>query len=569
MRKKTVAGFLLILLMTAVFSAAAEGQAAVFSKENGWTFVSFGRMAQDSPDDASGIVWRVLSADEKQAVLLSEKVLSCGRMDGDDQGFRGWESSELYAWLNGAFADEAFSPDEQACLMYQEDLSLVSLPSADTLIQTLPDEEGRRAAGTREAARQGLFVSSDGKRCTYWTKSAGPSFENAVYRVLEDGTFSEILPDAGNLGIRPMVLLGLEGVSVLSGAGTENEPFTLDLPDAAARAPRVSPTPRPTASPAPAETPAPAPSPVAEGPAEEGERLFPTEYESIFPELTEEGFLPEGAEEFVYQDPERGLWLYAGRDLRIEILRREDTSKKKKPKRWLEAEIFVRKDAAQQSLTYYFAGQEAKSGVLADELEIARENSLVFAVNGDWYYYRAQQNQKKRTTVGVVLRGGQILYDDPGRKDVTTLPTRDIVALYPDGRMEAYDFNGVTGGELLQKGAAETLCFGPLLVRDGEITAKTKKISAKQAENPRCGAGQIGPGHFLAVVAEGGTKQAVGMKLDEFAALFAQKGCRTAINLNGGPAAQMMFMGSYISENKAGSKNLQQNEVLGIGVSDR
>lgn len=568
MTRKTAAGCLLVLLVSAVLTAGGEGLFTGYTADRGWTFVSFGRMAQESPDERTALLWRVLSADGRQALLLSEKVLSAGAMDSRADSFSGWESSSMYAWLNGPFADEAFSEDERAALLYQDDLSLVSLPAADALTEAFPDEGSRAAAPTSEALSRGLFVSLAGKNATYWTRSAGPSFENAVYRVQDDGRFSEILPDAGNLGVRPVILLNLEDVSVLSGTGTEEAPLTLSVPDASSRGPRVSPTPRPTATPVPTETPAPSPSPVPDPWAEEGERVFPTEYESIFPELTDEGFLPEGAEAFVWQDAERGLWLYANQDLRVEILRREDTAKKKKPKQWLEAEIFIRKGARQQNLCHYFHGGDPKTDDLADELEIARENSLVFAVNSDWYFYRAQQNEKKRMTVGVVLRQGEILFDDPGKKDVTTLPTRDVMALYPDGRMEPFAFNEVSGAELLEKGVFETLCFGPFLVQEGEVTAKARKISARQGENPRCGVGQVGPGHFLAIVVDGGTKQSVGMKLEEFASLFAEKGCLNAMNLNGGPAAQMIFMDEYISGNKAGVKNRQQNEVLGIGVPD-
>ncbi len=567
---KKIAAVLLILLLTAALSAFGEWQLSGYREDRGWTFVAFGMAAQEEQDKLAAVVWRVLSADDEKALLMSEKILACGAMDSRASSFQGWEFSSLYARLNGPFAEEVFSSEERAALLYQEDLSLVSLPSRDMLTLAFQGREDPAAAGTAQALQDGLFVSPGGKTSPYWTRSEGSSFEHAVCRVQDDGTFSELLPDAENIGIRPVILLDLTDTAVFSGTGTEESPYVLSLPRAVSRAPRVSPTPRPTPAPAPTDTPqptaAPSPVPTADPEAETGGRSFPTEYESIFLELTDEGFLPESESEFVWQDPERGLWLYASQDLRIEILRREDNTKKKKPKRWLEAEIFVRKGAEQQNLRHYFTGSEEEE--LLDELEIAKRNSLVFAVSGDWYYYRAKQNEKKRTTVGVVLRQGEILYDDPGKKDVTTLPTRDILALYPDGRMIAFEFNAVSGKELLDQGVYETLCFGPLLVMDGEITSKAKKISARQGENPRCGVGRIGPGHYLAIVADGGTKQSVGMKLEEFAALFRQKDCRAAINLNGGPSAQMMFMGAYISENKAGAKNRLQNEVLGIGRSD-
>ena len=56
--------------------------------------------------------------------------------------------------------------------------------------------------------------------------------------------------------------------------------------------------------------------------------------EGEFPELNEAGFLDDG--EFVFEDPENGVWRYASDTLWIEIYRREQ----KAPDRvWYEAEI--------------------------------------------------------------------------------------------------------------------------------------------------------------------------------------------------------------------------------------
>ena len=570
MKKYAAGSILLLLALVTALNAFGEEKLTGYSEETGWQYVAFGRMPQENTEQKTEIRWRVLDADEHQALLISDQILAAGQIDSAADDFPGWESSELYAWLNGSFLSDVFSADEAAALLSQEDLSLVSLPSRQALEEYLPQKADRTAAATESAMRKGLPVHSLTGSAPYWTRSEGSSFENAVYRVMNDGTWGELHCSADNMGIRPVILIDLEQVSVASGAGKAEAPFVLSLPSASVRAARISPTPRPTRTPAPTETPAEEPTPQPVVPQEEGPRFFPTEYAALFPELTEEGFLPDGNSAFSYQDAEQGLWLYADQDLRIEIVRREDTTKKKKPKRWLEADIFIRKGAARQSLTNYFHGETADSGILADESEIARENGLVFAVNGDWYYYRVQRNAKKRTmTVGVILRQGTILYDDPGQKDVTTLPTRDLLALYADGRMEAYEYNEASGQQLLEKGVYETLCFGPILIRDGAVTSKTKKISARQAENPRCGVGQAEPGHFVAIVVEGGTKQSVGMKLEDFANLFAQRGCQTAFNLNGGGAANMMFLGEYITENKAAAQNRQQNEVLGIGILDQ
>ena len=56
--------------------------------------------------------------------------------------------------------------------------------------------------------------------------------------------------------------------------------------------------------------------------------------EGAFPELNEAGFLDTG--EFVYENPDEGIWRYASSSLKIEIFRREQTKPKKV---WYEAEV--------------------------------------------------------------------------------------------------------------------------------------------------------------------------------------------------------------------------------------
>ena len=294
-----------------------------------------------------------------------------------------------------------------------------------------------------------------------------------------------------------------------------------------------------------------------------------TEYASLFPDLTEEGFLPPESEEFSFADAEKGLWLYASPDLRIEIVRKTDASKKTEPRRWYEAEIFVR-DGAEDIFRTYYHEMNPRTKKLAETQMIARENHLVFAINSDWYYYRVLRNAKKRVmSVGVVLRGGEVFYDDPATRPANNIPNRDYLALFPDGGMEVFDFDGPSAGELKDMGAMDVLCFGPALLRDGEITEQAQRIGERGNNNPRTGIGMIEKGHYVAIMVEGRTKKSVGCKLTYLADLFARKGCQVAFNLDGGGTSSMIFMGIYLNENTYAAQNRLQNEVIGIGFSDQ
>ena len=346
-----------------------------------------------------------------------------------------------------------------------------------------------------------------------------------------------------------MILISLNGVSVSSGEGTVQDPYVLNLPE-------------------PSE-PEPVEKTAAEVQEEKTQAKFLSEksaYSDLFPGLTEEGFLSEGQPAFSMSDAEKGLWLYAGQDLRIEIVRRTDSSKKTEPKLWFEADIYVKPGSEDFLRTYYY-GQARDTRERTEPHLIARENRLVFAVNTDYYLYRVLRNARRKVmTVGVILRGGEILWDDPARKDVRIIPNRDFLAIYPDGRMEVYDYNGATAKELRKKGAWDVLCFGPVLIRDGQITPQTSRIDKRLGNEPRSGIGMVEPGHYVAIVMQGRSKDSKGCKLAYFAGLFQQKGCDIAFNLDGGGTASMIFMGDLLNVNAYEDHNRLQSELLGIGT---
>ena len=569
-----------LLLTCLLLCGAACGEEAGLSpyqsKTKKWTYVTFGRYPAGKNGEEAPILWRVLETDGTKALLLSDKILFAGRIDGEDNPYAGWESSEMYGYLNGEFLNAAFLSSERAALLPQEDGALVSLPDVEDLRNRaygFVDDHARRAQGTEYARENGLQVYSGSRKDSpYWTRTLSPNHKDAHRRVMDEGVLGYLNVTRDELGARPMVLVSLADASLVSGSGTDDDPYALQYPpseedEQVQEAPPALTEEAPAAAPDEAEQTEPAPA-EPEMAADEA-ALSVTEYASIFPALTEEGFLPPGEEEFSFADAENGLWLYASGDLRIEIVRRTDTSKKKEPRRWYEADIFVR-DGAEDFLRTYYHELNPRTKKLAETQVIAQENGLVFAVNTDWYYYRVLRNAKKRVmTVGVVLRGGEVFYDDPAKKAANGIPNRDYLALYPDGRMEAYDYNGPDAETLREMGVYDTLCFGPVLVRDGEVTEQALRIGERGNNNPRTGLGMAEKGHYVAIMMEGRTKQSVGCKLTYLADLFLQKGCTVAFNLDGGGTSSMIFMGEYLNENTYSAQNRLQNEVLGIGHSDQ
>ena len=221
---KKPASFLLtlILLLALGLGAAAAGTEAVSgyqAKQRSWQYVRFGAYPTDADGTVRPLTWRVLSVRDQKAYLLSEYILFAHRVDPncypinkDSAPYAGWESSELFGYLNDSFLPAAFSPAEQTLLAVQEDGGLVSLPSIDDIKNEkygFVSAKLRQAQSTEYAKANGLYVYQGGKKNSpYWSRTPSESKKYAHRRVMDDGKLGYISVEVQNLGVRPAVLLG-------------------------------------------------------------------------------------------------------------------------------------------------------------------------------------------------------------------------------------------------------------------------------------------------------------------------------------------------------------------------
>ena len=266
----------------------------------------------------------------------------------------------------------------------------------------------------------------------------------------------------------------------------------------------------------------------------------------------EDGFFS-SEKEAVLKNPEEGIWAYLSDTLRIVITRQQ-----LKGLRWFEADI-RRKEGGEA-----FQVIASPTGKGMKPAQIAREANLVFAINTDYYHYRIHYNKK----AGLIIRGGQVIRESPGKTTGRSLPPLDTLLL---------DENGVfrvdTAGELdsraaLALGARDVLSFGPILVKNS--LPRLLLTDHKAAKEPRTAIGCIENNHYLVVVVEGRLNDSRGISLTDLSQLMAARGCRDAINLDGGHTSALVFMGERL--NKIGSLNgngtsgtRSMIEVLGIG----
>ena len=77
------------------------------------TTVRFGTYPQEKNEEIVPIEWRVLTVNDKKALLISEYALDCKQYNTSVAGVT-WENCSLRKWLNGTFLNNAFSAEEQA-----------------------------------------------------------------------------------------------------------------------------------------------------------------------------------------------------------------------------------------------------------------------------------------------------------------------------------------------------------------------------------------------------------------------------------------------------------------------
>lgn len=208
----------------------------------------------------------------------------------------------------------------------------------------------------------------------------------------------------------------------------------------------------------------------------------------------------------------------------------------------------VMKDAS--SLQAALADNSFGTNITEDTSDIAAANNAIFAINGDYYGFRDD---------GVIIRNGTLYRDEP---------VRDAMALLSDGTMKTYSETEVSSSELLAEGVTNTLSFGPILVKDGEITSDFSHVEIDknfgnrsiQDANPRTAIGMIAPNHYVFVVVDGRQQDSRGMTLAELAQTMKDLGATEAYNLDGGGSSTMYFMGRVV--NNPLGKNSER------GVSD-
>lgn len=199
------------------------------------------------------------------------------------------------------------------------------------------------------------------------------------------------------------------------------------------------------------------------------------------------------------------------------------------------ADIYI---ASMDNFVTYTANNEMRYFGTQNVIEMDEAANALLSLSGDFLTYQKG---------GFLMRNGEIY--------VSNSNFGTICVLYKDGTMETYESKTYSIDEIIEKGAVQVWSFGPpLLDENGKVKSSYNVSTAVSYPNPRSAIGYFEPGHYLFVLVDG--RQAgysKGMRIDELAKIFEERGCKNAYNLDGGGSAVMVFNHERFSQQSNGA----------------
>jgi hypothetical protein len=184
---KRLWGVLVVLLLC--FSAYACASAAAFPTPAVGDTVTFGRYEQDNLTDngQEPLEWLVLDVQGDQAMLLSKYCIDTVIFYPKRVSMY-WGKSDLRAWMNGDFLQEAFTAEEQESILTttvkndnphgvkgagDDTLDKIYLLSKSEVLRFFPEMADRVAYPTEYAKSKGCTVDPKTGSCRWWTRTPG------------------------------------------------------------------------------------------------------------------------------------------------------------------------------------------------------------------------------------------------------------------------------------------------------------------------------------------------------------------------------------------------------------
>ena len=108
-------------------------------------------------------------------------------------------------------------------------------------------------------------------------------------------------------------------------------------------------------------------------------------------------------------------------------------------------------------------------------MTIADRGGAILAFTDDnfgYRWYRRIHDKNLKYQQGVVIRNGITRADAMPDSSYYDFPPLDVLAYYPDGRIELYYPEEHDAQDYLDMGVLHTYCFGPILLKDGQVNER-------------------------------------------------------------------------------------------------
>lgn len=292
------------------------------------------------------------------------------------------------------------------------------------------------------------------------------------------------------------------------------------------------------------------------------------------PELDADGYLADAsAEPFVYGDYSTGYWYYIDQELHIEIIRY--THPRYPDMSWYETEIFCKPSVTWRPLMSQGSREEGHN--FEDGMTIADRGGAILAFTDDnfgYRWYKRYHDMDTKYQEGVVIRNRIVRADAMPDDRYYDFPPLDVLAYYPDGSIELYYAEEHDAQYYLNRGVLHTYCFGPILIRDGQVNERLYNPSSRTLaeeyveEAARQAIGYYAPGHYIIITANGDHDSRTGVVMQWMVDMMQEKGVKHAFNLDGGRTTLLYFMGQAVNKKENVNRSLMREitGMVGIGV---
>lgn len=220
-----------------------------YQKGRGYQYLQMGEYPYDKSGTIQPVIWRILSAEDGQAILLMENVIDTSQLVFETdkkvieqrtyRRIKTFEESDLYPLINTEYYERLFSKEPlAAAIIDHPDHGKLFIPDREFYLRPEygfskaangGDFPTRQARGTDYAVKtRGLYRDANGMS-PYWAATLKNGDQDYKMQLVGyDGHLSYGALTRVNVGLRFAAELDLNKVRIVSGEGTLKDPFILE-----------------------------------------------------------------------------------------------------------------------------------------------------------------------------------------------------------------------------------------------------------------------------------------------------------------------------------------------------